>query len=126
MDAINVNELSDQERYEYLLNSISENSELWLLQARPGLFAMFEDKNGQEYIPVWPNEDFASKYSEDDWNDYQAEPMGLAELYEWVNELKEDEVLIAAFPNNKSQAIPLDPVEFGKHVRAHRKSSSQK
>jgi hypothetical protein len=126
MEELNINKMTDQERYEYLLNAITKNEEIWLLQARPGLFAMFEDGGGQEYIPVWPTEDLANSYSEGDWKDYQSEPMGLAELYEWCVELKEDNVLIAAFPNNDSQAIPVNPDDFALHVRESRRSGGSK
>ena len=35
---------------------VKENDNFWLLEAKPGLFAMVEDANENSFIPVWCNE----------------------------------------------------------------------
>jgi hypothetical protein len=109
---------TDQDRYQFLIRKIAETKQAWLLQANPGMSAMFEDNNGQEYLPVWPDEESAVRYSEDDWNDYQPEPVSLSELAEWCKELETDLILIAAYPDHKSNAVPLKPLQFISHIRA--------
>lgn len=116
MEIDKILQLPDEQRYKILIEEVKKNKEIWLLQARPGLFAMFEDKKKQEYIPVWPSEAFAENYSKDEWSDYQSEPMKIEELRDWAKELEADDILFAAFPNNNSKAIPIKPTELLKHI----------
>lgn len=104
----NLYEASDEIRYNFLIQEVVNKKEIWLLQAMEGMFAMLEDANGQEYIPVWPSEDFASQYAIGDWQDYSPSSMGLFEFNSWMKELAEDAVKIAAFPNSADKIIPVD------------------
>jgi hypothetical protein len=114
MEAPVLSGYSDSERYEFLIKMVSFRKEIWLLQTSDGLFAMLEDANNQSYIPVWPEKDFASTFAVDDWEGYQAERMGLGEFLEWMTELKEDGIIIGAFPYNNSPVMAIDPIEFQK------------
>jgi hypothetical protein len=112
----NINNLSDKERYSYLIQQIVKNHLIWLLEAEDGSFAMFEDANGLSYIPVWPDKEFAANYAVDDWDGYHAESMSLNEFLEWMKELKEDEILIGAFPNSDMHSLAADPIEFKNQI----------
>jgi hypothetical protein len=112
MNTNKISELPDHDRYEYLLRHVVKNREIWLLHAKDGLYAMFEDEKGQQYIPVWPEKEFADSYAVDDWEGYEAEGMGFNEFINWMKELKDDQIFIGAFPNNRLEAIPLDPMVF--------------
>lgn len=101
---------SDEERYNFLIQTVARNKTIWLLQERDGMFAMMEDANGQEYIPVWPTREYALKNMGDDWEGYQAEPMDLFEFNSWLKELEDDAVMIAAFPNDSDKIIPVQAV----------------
>lgn len=116
MDSKNLDELPDNERYEYLINQAVKNKEVWLLHAIDGLYAMFEDDNEYQYIPVWPEKRFADAYAVGDWDGYTAIGMGLGEFLEWLQELKEDEIYIGAFPNATMQAISVDPIDLKKRL----------
>jgi phosphodiesterase/alkaline phosphatase D-like protein len=94
------------------IDKINEQREVWLLEAQDGSFAMFEDDNQRSFIPLWPEKDLAQQFASDDWDGYLAERMGLGELLEWMQELKEDEILIGAFLHLNQQAIAVDPVDF--------------
>jgi hypothetical protein len=115
MDAKKVNELADKDRYEYLIGEVVKQKEIWLLQANDGVYAMFEDSNGQSYIPVWPGKEFAVTYAMDDWEDYVPEKMPLREFLEWMQELKADQIMIGAFPNSNLQSMAVDPIDL-KHL----------
>jgi len=116
MDSKNIDELSDNERYDYLIKQAIKNKEIWLLHAIDGLYAMFEDDSENQYIPVWPEKKYADSYAVGDWDGYTAESMVLSEFLDWLQELKDDEIFIGAFPSANSQALSVDPIEFKKKL----------
>jgi hypothetical protein len=114
MEAPILKGFNNSERYDFLIKMVSFKKEIWLLHTDDGLFAMLEDANNQSYIPVWPEKDYAATYAVDDWEGYSPERMGLGEFLDWMKELKEDGIMIGAFPYGDSQAMAVDPIEFGK------------
>ena len=114
--SIDIDKLSDNERYEYLITSIEEKNEIWLLRANQGMYAIFEDKQEKQYIPVWPERKFALEFVNDSWEDYQPEAMSLKEFKTWLYELKEDKFLIAAFQGLNMKTIPIDPQDMIEHL----------
>lgn len=110
-------ELIDNDRYEYFLKTIVKFQSVWLLHARDGLYAMFEDDSGRQYIPMWPEKDFAVFFAEGEWEGYEPEQMELDELMDWLPELKDDGIFIGIFPDNDMNAIPLDPMVLKKQLK---------
>lgn len=95
---------------ELLKNFISEvrqNDLLWLLEAKPGLFAMVEDGNENSYIPVWSNEADAVNNISDDWEEYSVTSMNIDEFVGWMRELHEDEIGIAISTGDGGQMLPI-------------------
>lgn len=116
MDVNASNNKSNQERYKYLIDSIILNKQVWMLQASDGSFAMFEDTNGQSYVAVWPDKESTVPFTIDDWEGYTPDCMGLGEFLDWMNELKNDGIMIGAFPNSAMQSLALDPLDFKKQL----------
>jgi hypothetical protein len=116
MDKQNIDVTSNQDRYKYLVDTVLMNKEIWLLQTVTGLFAMFEDDNDFSYVAVWPEKEFAEPFAVDDWEGYIPTRMGLGEFLDWMKELKEDQIMIGAFPNSNMQSLAVDPLEFKKQL----------
>lgn len=106
----------NQERYKYLIDSILLNKEVWMLQASDGSFAMFEDATGQSYVAVWPDKESTGPFAMDDWEGYIPGRMGLGEFLNWMDELKNDGIMIGAFPNSAMQSLALDPLDLKKQL----------
>lgn len=89
------------------LQAAEEKGELWLLEAKPGLFAMLEDGDGNSFIPVWASEEEAKSNISDDWCDYAVTTMGVDEFVDWLNELGNDGIGIALSSSNSDSALPF-------------------
>ena len=89
------------------LQTVNANGILWLLEAKPGLFAMLEDGGGNSYIPVWASEDEAKANVSDDWKSYKVANMDIAEFITWTRELDGDNVGIAISSGNEGQILPI-------------------
>mgnify|MGYP001132206595 CR=1 FL=1 len=98
------------------LELVLSAKQVWLLNFKDGMFAMHEGPDDIEYLPVWSNKEDAEKHCKDDWNGYQADTMNLGEFKSWLEELKDDDVRIAAFPDSDMQAYSLSADDFKKLV----------
>ena len=95
------------EELQRFLQTINENGMLWLLEAKPGLFAMLEDGNENSYVAVYATEDDAKASISDDWADYTVANMSLAEFIGWTRELDEDKIGIAVPAGLEGQILPI-------------------
>lgn len=95
------------EEIRIFLQTVNTNGILWLLEAKPGLFAMLEDGSGNSYIPVWASEDEAKANISDDWESYKVANMDIAEFMTWTRELDGDNVGIAISAGNEGQIFPI-------------------
>ena len=89
------------------MDNVNQIGELWLLEAKPGLFAMLEDGDGNSFIPVWASEEEAKSNISDDWCDYAVTTMGVDEFVDWLNELGNDGIGIALSSSNSDSALPF-------------------
>jgi len=120
MEQKNMAEQADKERFDYFIEQAIQQNEIWLLQVQEGLYAMFEDENEQQYIPVWPGEEYAKTYATGDWEGYQSERMDLKEFTDWLQELAEDQIFIGVFPGNGLLAVPIKPIALKKQLKQAR------
>ena len=85
---------------------VRENGNLWLLEAKPGLFAMVEDAEENSYIPVWSSEQNALDNISEDWEGYNVTDMSIEEFLGWMNELHADNIGIA-ISAGEGQMLPV-------------------
>lgn len=89
------------------LQAAEENGMLWLLEAKPGLFAMLEDGDENSFIPVWASEEEAKSNITEDWSDYAVTSMGVEEFRSWLNELSDDGIGIALASSDSCSILPF-------------------
>ena len=87
--------------------AVKESGNLWLLEAKPGLFAMVEDGDENSFIPVWSSEQSALADIGDDWEGYNVTSMSIEEFVGWMNELHSDNIGIAVSVGNEGQMLPV-------------------
>lgn len=95
------------EEIQKFLHTVNANGMLWLLEAKPGLFAMLEDGSGNSYIPVWATKEEAEANIGDDWENYTVSTMEIAEFITWTRELGNDDIGIAISTGNEGQILPI-------------------
>ena len=95
------------EEIQKFLQIVNQNGILWLLEAKPGLFAMLEDGGGNSYIPVWASEDEAKANIGDDWETYNVTTMDIAEFITWTRELDVDDIGIAISTGTEDKILPI-------------------
>lgn len=95
------------EELQKFLQTVNTNGILWLLEAKPGLFAMLEDGGGNSYIPVWASEAEAKANIGDDWESYTVTTMDIAEFITWTRELDGDEIGIAVSTGDEGKILPI-------------------
>ena len=95
------------EEIQKFLQIVNQNGILWLLEAKPGLFAMLEDGSGNSYIPVWASEDEAKANIGDNWETYNVTTMDIAEFITWTRELDGDDIGIAISTDTEGKILPI-------------------
>lgn len=95
------------EELQKFLQTVNQNGILWLLEAKPGLFAMLEDGSGNSYIPVWATKEEAEANIGDDWATYNVTTMEIAEFITWTRELGSDDIGIAISTGTEGQILPI-------------------
>lgn len=95
------------EELQRFLQTVNQNGIIWLLEAKPGLFAMLEDGNGNSYIPVWATKEEAEANIGDDWATYNVTTMEIAEFITWTRELGSDDIGIAISTGTEGQILPI-------------------
>ena len=94
------------------IEEVRENDNFWLLEAKPGLFAMVEDANENSFIPVWSKKQDALDSANEDWEAYNVTCMDISEFIGWMNELHADEIGIAISTGKEGQMFPMSALSM--------------
>lgn len=118
----------DEKRLNYLIQQVVSNKEIWLLTDEHG--CMMLNTEDEDCVPVWPNEEFAQRWINDEWQNCQAQAISLNKWYSrWTMGLADDDLALVIFPNQDSQAdqgIVLYPEEFEMALQKEQKKQNRK
>lgn len=106
-------EMSGEERFDYFLTQVVEDREIWILvNAENRFLKMVAEDGGYEYLPVWPNSDFARAYTKDS-DDLVPKSISLPEFFKkWVPGLEKDGLEIGVFPGSDKTLWITGPSEL--------------
>jgi len=104
---------------EAFLDSIVDKNEVWLLESRPGMFAMLEDGDGDSYVPIWASEADAQKQAAGEWSGYTTTSMSFPELEVWLGELSHDDIDVIIAPEGDEEKTALPSAGLRKWVKQH-------
>ena len=109
-----------QKRYEYLIQEVSKNKEIWLLVDEHGCVMLNTEE--EDCVPVWPNKEFAQAWATEEWSHCKPEPISLAKWHDrWTPGLEDDELSIVVFPDQNNEGLIFFPDEFDFELRPKKK-----
>jgi hypothetical protein len=111
----NILNLSSQDRYGYFIRKVADVEEVWLIKVGNS-FLMLGDKQEDVIIPVFPEQQFANILLTGDWKSYLTEMMEVHDFIDWLDELEEQNIKIAAFPKEDLQSVVVKADEMKNHL----------
>ena len=111
----NIFNLSAEDRYGYLVKRAADFEELWLIQENDSYVTLVDD-DGNISIPVWPEKEFAELFLKDDWKSFVVERLEVYDFIEWLDQLNEDNIKIAAFPKEDMKGIVVTANDMKNHL----------
>ncbi len=111
-----IENLSPEKRYQFLLQSISKTKKIWILKDEHGCVMLNSEE--EDCVPIWPSEDLALAWATGEWSACKAESIELKYWQQmWTPGLEDDELSIAIFPNENNEGLVISPYEFDADMR---------
>ncbi|WP_323844966.1 DUF2750 domain-containing protein [Microbulbifer magnicolonia] len=110
--------LSTEERFEYFLDLVGEEREVWILvNSQEHFLKLHSEEDDFEYLPVWPAADFAAAYA---GGDTDLKPRGIPLpqfLKKWLPGLDKDGIEVGVFPGADKSVWITEPAELEQDLR---------
>jgi Protein of unknown function (DUF2750) len=111
-------QLETPKRYSYCVKKIADLQRLYSLKNDAG-WAVAADDAGNELIPIWPHEAFASLCAVGPWHGYFPQAIAIdVWLARWIPGIERDGRLIAVFPTAQNYGVAVNPADFAAHLQA--------
>lgn len=103
--------LPSEERYDYFLDLVAEEREVWILvNAQQEFLKLYSDELDLEALLVWPSEAFANEYAAQAGEALQAKSIALPQFFmKWVGGLTADGLWVNVFPGAGDDAWVIEP-----------------
>ncbi|GGZ01402.1 MAG: hypothetical protein PWP74_529 [Shewanella sp.] len=103
--------MSPDKRFDYMIEQVREKKELWVLHDDNGCVMLTTED--EDCIPVWPSEEAAREWAQEDWQDCQPLSVSLWDWQErWTPGMADDDLLVAVFPLVDDLGVVVSPYEF--------------
>ncbi|MCK7595840.1 DUF2750 domain-containing protein [Microbulbifer sp. CAU 1566] len=112
-------DLSCEERYEYFLDLVGEEREVWILINSDEHFLKLhsDEDGGFDYLPVWPSIEFAEAHAGSD-ADLSPRSIPLPQfLNRWLPGLKKDGIEVGVFPGSDESVWITEPKDLEQDLR---------
>lgn len=97
LDEVASDDLSDEQRVARFVEGVRASGSVWGLRKKT--WVRSSAGNGREALPLWPDEESATRCIEGDWSRYRARPIALAGfLAEWLPGMVEDGIVAVVLP----------------------------
>ena len=111
-------EMDGEERYDYFLDAVVEEREVWILvNADNHFLKIVSEEDGVSYLPVWPGEAFAADYAKGT-GDLSPKGIALPDFFKkWVPGLTKDGLEVGVFPGAQSELWITAPEELQRDLQ---------
>lgn len=110
-DPKDVTRLSAEERYDYLVDTIIKDEQVWTLQSDDGVVLMSSE--GVECLPIWPHAELAKEWASGDWSDCYPAAIDLDSwMSRWLPGMEKDGYSLAMFPSVNEEGIVMTPADL--------------
>ncbi len=112
-------ELDCEERFDYFLNTVDAEKEIWVLVNDSREFLkIFAEDEGFEYVPVWPSSALAQAYVQEEAG-LTPKSIALPEfMQKWVAGLTRDGLDVGVFPAPDGSVWLLKPDELKRELQS--------
>lgn len=106
-------DMDGEERYDYFLDEVVEEREIWILiNADNHFLKIVSEEEGVSYLPVWPSPEFAKDYAKGS-GDLSPKAISLPDFFrKWVPGLTRDGLEIGVFPGGQGELWITTPEEL--------------
>lgn len=112
-------ELDCEARFEYFLDVVGEEREVWILINSEEHFLKLhsEDQGGFEYLPLWPSSEFAEAYASAE-SELKPHSIPLPQfLNRWLPGLAKDGIEVGVFPGADNSVWITEPDDLQQDLR---------
>ena len=97
-------------KYKYFINKVVDEGVLWSLYDDG--WAISQDEDGKNFIPLWPDNDFALNNAKDNWLFYKPKSIQVYDfINQYIDELINNKMSVSIFyesSKGKGLIIPLE------------------
>lgn len=108
-----VKTLEGEERYDFFLDAVAQEREIWILiNNNQEFLKIASDDSGEEVLPVWPHEELALEYSKASDEVLTPKNISLPDFFmKWVSGLEGDKLSVGVFPGPGDDIWVMTPSE---------------
>lgn len=106
-----LNRFSAEQRFDYFINKVIEQQEVWGLCSDQGWVIL--EEGGDEHLPVWPHAELAALWVTGEYSDCTPTAITLDTwLARWLPGMEKDGLLAAISPDTEGEGIIVSAEEL--------------
>jgi len=99
-----------EKRYDYFIKSVADTEEVYGLADEEGWALIGDEEVDGDIIPLFPHAELAERFRvENDFEEYGIGIVDVNELLTWLDEMEEDNMVVAVFPDLQASGVVIAP-----------------
>jgi hypothetical protein len=101
-----------EKRYDYFIKTVADTEEVFGLADEEGWLLLGDDDNeeSEDILPLFPGAEFAERFRvEHGFEEYGIGIVDVNELLTWLDEMEEDNMVVAVFPDLQASGVVIAP-----------------
>lgn len=99
-----------EKRYEYFVKQVADSEAVFGLADDEGWVLLGDDDDNTDILPLFPYAEIAEEFrTKAGFDSEKVEPLDVNELLEWLDDMENDGMLVAVFPNPELNGAVVEP-----------------